>query len=278
MDAYTALTNYYNGYDEDGRLATRYGRVEFLTTVHYIEKYLRSGMKILEIGAGTGRYSHFLARQGYEVDAVELMPKNIEEFTNNTEPGEKIRIFEGNAADLSFLSSETFDMTLMLGPMYHLFTEEEKTSALSEAIRVTKPGGILFIAYCGADAAIYQAGFMRCRAKQLIADNMLDPITFQTHSDPKDLFELHRKEEIDALMANFGNVRRIHYIGADMMAHYMRAALDEMDEETFELYMKYHLTICERADMVGITNHILDVFLKEGDKKDAEDVRVPEDV
>jgi len=277
-ETYDALMKYYGSYDEDGRLTTRYGRVEFLTTVHYVEKYLKKGMRILEIGAGTGRYSHFLARQGYEVDAVELMPKNIEEFRKNTEPGEAIRIFEGNATELSFLDSGVYDMTLMLGPMYHLFAEAEKISALSEAIRVTKPGGVIFAAYCGADAAIYQAGFMRGRAKQLIADKMLDPVTFRAHSEPKDLFELHRKEEIDVLMANFGNVRRLHYVGADMMAHYMRAALGEMDEETFDLYMRYHLAVCERADMVGVSNHMLDIFLKERGKEDAEDVRVLKDL
>ena len=277
MDAYSALTNYYGSYDEDGRLRTKYGRVEFLTTVHYIEKYIRPGMRILEIGAGTGRYSHFLARQGYRVDAVELMPKNIEVFRQNTQPGEKVRVFEGSAVDMPFIESERYDLTLMLGPMYHLFTEEEKRCALSEAVRVTKPGGIMMAAYCGADAAIYQAGFMRGRARQLIADGMLDPITFKAHSEPKDLFELHRKEEIDALMANFPSMTRLHYVGTDMMAHYMRASIDEMDEETFELYMKYHFTVCERHDMVGITNHILDILRKEK-SNEREGVSVSENV
>lgn len=262
MDAYNALTNYYEAYDEDGRLTTKYGRVEFLTTVHYIEKYINTGMRILEIGAGTGRYSHFLARQGYEVDAVELMKKNIEGFRKNTQPGENIRIFEGSAVDMPFLETEGYDMTLMLGPMYHLFTEKEKIRALSEAIRVTKPGGILMVAYCGADAAIYQAGFIRGRVRQLIADQMLDAVTFRAHSEPKDLFELHRKEDIDALMANFPSMARLHYVGADMLAHYMRAAIDEMDEEVFDLYLRYHLTVCERPDMVGVSNHILDIFRK----------------
>lgn len=40
-------------------------------------------------------------------------------------------------------------------------------------------------------------------------------------------------------------------------------AVDEMDDKTFELYMKYHLCICERPDMVGATSHMLDVFRKE---------------
>ena len=69
METLKALTDYYSGYDEDGRLLSRHGSVEFLTTMRYIEKYLRPGMRILEIGAATGRYSHTLARRGYTVDA-----------------------------------------------------------------------------------------------------------------------------------------------------------------------------------------------------------------
>ena len=76
MDVTKELTAYYSTYDEDGRLRSRHGMVEYLTTMRYIAKYLRPGMRILEIGAGTGRYSHALAQQGYRVDAVELVQHN----------------------------------------------------------------------------------------------------------------------------------------------------------------------------------------------------------
>lgn len=78
------LIDFYNNYDEDNRLILKHGSVEFLTTMHYIEKYIRPGDCVLEIGAGTGRYSHTLARQGYSVDAVELVEHNIEIFRQNT--------------------------------------------------------------------------------------------------------------------------------------------------------------------------------------------------
>ena len=138
METLQALTQYYGSYDEDNRLCSRYGMVEYLTTLRYIEKYLRPGMRILEIGAATGRYSHYFAQQGYQVDAVELVEHNIEIFKQNTKPGEKITITQGNAKDLRGFSDNTYDITLLLGPMYHLFTEEEKLQALAEAIRVTK--------------------------------------------------------------------------------------------------------------------------------------------
>ena len=77
--------------------------VEYLTTMRYIEKYLRPGMRILEIGAATGRYSHALARQGYRVDAVELVEHNIEIFKQNTKPGENITITREAFCQVLFL-------------------------------------------------------------------------------------------------------------------------------------------------------------------------------
>lgn len=59
------LVDYYNTHDEDVRLLSKHGRVEFLTTVKYIEKYLNNEVKIIEIGAGTGRYSHYFAQKGF---------------------------------------------------------------------------------------------------------------------------------------------------------------------------------------------------------------------
>ena len=156
METLQALTNFYSNYDEEGRLLSKHGQVEYLTTMRYIDKYLQPGMRVLEIGAATGRYSHALARQGYQVDAVELIQHNIDIFNTLTQPEENVTIRQGNAMDLSCFADDTFDITLLLGPMYHLFTVEDQLQALKEAIRVTKKGGILFVAYCGNDATMVQ--------------------------------------------------------------------------------------------------------------------------
>ncbi|MBP3648174.1 MAG: class I SAM-dependent methyltransferase, partial [Clostridia bacterium] len=161
MEIKDYLNMYYETHDEDARLQSRSGQIEFLTTMRYLEKYLKPGMRILEIGAATGRYSHTLARMGYQVDALELLQCNIDIFQQNTQPGENITIRQGNAIDLSAFEDETYDITLLLGPMYHLFTYEDQHKALSEALRVTKPGGLLFTAYCNNEATIYNFCFMR---------------------------------------------------------------------------------------------------------------------
>lgn len=262
MEILNALTEFYSNYDEEGRLLSKHGSVEYLTTMRYIGMYLKPGMRILEIGAATGRYSHALARIGYRVDAVELVQHNIDLFKANTKPGEDITITQGNAKDLHFLRDNSYDLVLLLGPMYHLFTVEEQKQALSEALRVTKPGGILMAAYCGNDATMVQYCFGRGMLKEKRYQELVNPVTFKASSDPAELFELYRKEDIDALMEGF-RTQRLHYVGTDMATNYMRSCIDEMDEALFDLYLKYHFVICERSDMVGVSHHILDIHRKD---------------
>lgn len=262
METLKALTEYYSAYDEDSRLRSKHGLVEYLTTMRYVEKYLRPGMRVLEIGAATGRYSHALAQKGYAVDAIELVQHNIDIFREKTLPGEKVTIRQGNAKDLSMLADETYDITLLLGPMYHLYTEEDQRQALSEAIRVTKTGGVIYAAYCGNDASMVQYCFGRGMLKDKHYQDLVDPVTFKAAADPAELFTLYRKEDIDALMSVFPTTR-LHYVGTDMATNFMRGTIDEMDDEFFAMYLRYHFCICERSDMVGTSHHILDVFRKE---------------
>ncbi len=262
METLKNLTDFYSGYDEDNRLRSKHGMVEFLTTMRYIEKYLKPGMRILEVGAATGRYSHSLAQKGYQVDAVELVQHNIDIFRQNTLPGECVSIRQGDARDLSCFKDDTFDVTLVLGPLYHLFTVEDQHQALAEAIRVTRKGGIIFAAYCGNEATLVQFCFGRGMIREQRYRDLIDPVTFKASSDPAELFELYRREDIDSLMADFP-VKRLHYVGTDMATNYMRDVVDNMDDEMFELYLQYHFAICERADCVGTSHHILDVFRKD---------------
>ena len=261
MEPTAYLNEYYGNYDEDNRLYSRHGSVEFLTTMRYIGKYVKPGDRVLEIGAGTGRYSHALARSGYAVDAVELIERNIDVFRERTEPGETVTIAQGNALDLSAYPDAAYDITLLLGPMYHLFTEEDKEKALREAVRVTKRGGVVFVAYCISDSSILYYGFADGHIHELIEKKMVDTQTFKAFSNPWDLFELHRKEDIDALMEGFA-AERLHYVAADGVSCHpgMRNALAAMDEDTFALYLQYHFATCERPDFVGLTNHALDIF------------------
>lgn len=168
------LMNYYNGYDEDGRLEnSRLGRVEYLTTRRYLDPLLTADCKIAEIGAGTGRYSVTLAKEGYDVTAVELVQHNLDILKSKLDGNENIKTFLGNALDLNILENNTYDVTLLLGPMYHLYSEVDKTKALKEAVRITKPGGHILVAYCMNEATVIQYVFGCNQLKSVMSLNMI---------------------------------------------------------------------------------------------------------
>ena len=257
------LSRYYSTRcDEDARLTTRHGQVEYLTTMRYIEKHARPGMKILEIGAATGRYSLTLARMGYDVTAIELVQHNINIFKKKLRPGDKIDLQQGNALDLSRFEDNTFDMTLLLGPMYHLYTKEDQTRALEEALRVTKPGGLLYAAYVLSDMAILESGIQHKNwFWDYLEDGHIEPETYVCKSYPSDLFMLYRREDIDALTAPLP-CERLHYAATDGAAQLLKDSLAKMTPAQFAKFMDYHYFLCERPDVTGMSNHSLDVLRK----------------
>ena len=184
------LEDYYNNYDEEGRLLSRHGQVEYLTTMRYIEACLEgiSDPGILEVGAGTGRYSVTLAKQGLRVTAVDLVEHNLELLRSKLDGTEPITSMRGNALDLTVFPDCSFDLTMLLGPMYHLYTKEEKRRALSEAVRVTKRGGHILVAYCMNEPTVIQYVFGMNKLHEVMDLKML---TSDWHciSEPKDLLK-----------------------------------------------------------------------------------------
>jgi len=257
------LENFYANYDEEGRLASKHGQVEFLTTMKYIHECIGGGekKKILEVGAGTGRYSIALAKEGHEVDALEYTVHNFGIMNSKIGDLSNIRTCQGTALDLARYADETFDITLVLGPMYHMYSKEDKQKVLAEAIRVTKKQGYILIAYCMNEATMIQFTFKAGKIWDCINNHMLTE-DFHCISEEKDLFEMVRLEEIDELNARFSNVKRVKIIAADGATNYMREYIDAMDDATFDLWMKYHFAICERMDLIGATNHSLDILEK----------------
>jgi len=254
-----SVIGFYNNYDEEGRLMRKSRMPEFLTTMKYIEKYLTPGAKIIEIGAGTGRYSLALAEMGYDVTAVELVPHNIEIMKKKVKHHHNIKIYEGNACDMSAFESDTYDIVLLLGPMYHLFTDEDKHKALSEAIRLAKTNGVIYASYCNSDTSVYKY-FYQGIALEYMEQGLIKE-NYHTFSSPEDVFELYRKVDIDKLMENY-DVTRLHFVGVDMLSYIFDDKFDDLSDREFEEYMKFLSTLCEREECVGMSIHMLDVFKK----------------
>ena len=256
------LEDYYGSYDEEGRLLSQHGRVEYITTQKYIHEALAGdrSKRILEIGAGTGRYSVSLAREGYPVAAVELVAHNLDILKSKLRGDERLEALQGSALDLSRFADGSFDLTLLLGPMYHLYTRADKLRALSEAVRVTKSGGCIMVAYCMNEPTVINYVFGQDKLWETLDAGKL---TGDWHciSEPEDVFELIRTEEIAALDEAVG-VTRVKLVATDGATNYMRPLVDGMDEATFSKWVEYHLSICERQDLIGASHHTLDILRK----------------
>ncbi len=141
------ILHYYSTADETNRLASGLGVVEFARTKEIIKRYLPPPPRvILDVGGGSGPYSRWLAREGYEVHLVDVVPALVEEAQKASArqpnaPVASIRI--GDARALEFRDG-TADAVLLLGPLYHLVKAADRLRALREARRVLKPRGLLF--------------------------------------------------------------------------------------------------------------------------------------
>ena len=250
------LINYYNKFNEEKRLNTKHARVEFLTAIKYIEKYLKKGNKIIDIGAGTGKYSKYFHDLGYDVTAIELVKHNLRQIEDKG-----IKAILGNAINLKKVDDETYDITILFGPMYHLISMEEKIKALNEAKRVTKKGGLIFISYCMNEYAIITHGFIEGNIKESIKEGLVDE-NYKITPKKEDLYSFVRIEDIDYLKDEL-NLKREAIISQDGSAEYIKKIINKMDEETFNIYLDYHFKTCERKEMLGSSRHILDILKKE---------------
>ncbi|MCC8126243.1 MAG: methyltransferase domain-containing protein [Clostridiales bacterium] len=259
------LIDYYNKFSEEKRLDSRHGQVEFRISMKYIRKYLsqiqrpKNEIRIVDIGAGTGRYAVPLAEEGYDVTAVELVRYNLGVLKTKKSP---VKALQGNALDLKKLKleDETFDAAILFGPMYHLFSYEDKLRALTEARRVTRTGGVIFVAYCMNEYGVITYAFKEnhireCReAGRFTGD-------YHTISRPENLYDYVRVEDIRRLSSDAG-LTRLKLLSPDGPADYIRTALNRLTEEEFEEFIRYQEAVCEREDLIGAGAHTVDILRK----------------
>ena len=247
----------YRRFDESSRLTkSKAARVEFLTTVKYIEKYLTSGARILDVGAGAGEYSLHFARKGYQVSALELADANIAAFRAKITADDQVDLVQGNALDLSRYDSDSFDVVLLFGPLYHLHDEADKLQCIEEAKRVCKPDGRIFFAFISNDIVILT---MQQFQTDYLVSGHYNKDTFRLDDFP---FVFHTVDHCRALLAKAG-VQISHEVAADGVSELLKDLVNTMDTATYQQYLRYHFYICEKPECLGMSNHLLFVGKKE---------------
>jgi ubiquinone/menaquinone biosynthesis C-methylase UbiE len=136
--------HYASGYEKD-RLDMGSGKLERLRTHELLKRLLPSRpARILDVGGGTGSYACSLAAQGYEVHLIDITPLHVELAKKESESQPQAPLASAEVGDARALPhpSETVDVVLLFGPLYHLTEREDRLQALREAHRVLKSGGI----------------------------------------------------------------------------------------------------------------------------------------
>ena len=255
MEREEMLSELYAQFDEDDRLCkSRQGQLEYFITMHYIHKFLKRGDRVLEIGAGTGRYSIALAKEGMRVSAVELVEENLAVLRENSRGMDNIESFRGDAVDLGRFADNTFDVTLVLGPMYHIYEPKDVNSAIDEAIRVTKPGGVILFAFISVFGIMYanyfQGNWAAGQEENFDAD-------YRIRHFKEQLFTGYDVGEFEALFSG-KPVDHITTAGTSGMLEAIEARPDfEISDADFAAFSKWHLQFAEKRELLGCSNHLL---------------------
>jgi SAM-dependent methyltransferase len=254
------IVGYYeNRYDESGRLGRRpQGRLERIRTLELLRELLPAApARILDVGGGPGAYARELMGDGHRVRLVDIVPAHVEQARAGEPP---IDAVVGDARSLPEASDEQ-DATLLLGPLYHLHDRADRVRALREAIRVTRPGGLIAAAaiarFAGpidfASTARFDARTV-AEAERLKTTGANDPSIGFTQA------YFHRVSELAAECREAGL--------ADVTIHGLEgpawpaaeAAIGGPNEQTiFEAVLALARAYSSEPELVGVSAHLLAV-------------------
>lgn len=254
---YDKVNEIYDHFDEDDRLGTKAGKVEFLTTVRYIEKYLKPGMKILDLGAGTGIYSFYFANLGYDVTAIEITKKHVDIMRSKLTTDLSLHIIHGNALEeIPKLEQNYYDIILCFGPLYHINEERERRQCVEEMKSVCKENGLIYLAFINND--FIPTTETMCYDLDYLQSANMNPTTYKLEDFP---FIFYKLDDIRRLVQD-SELRICHEIASDGISELMQSRINQMNQLQYDNWLHYHYYTCERPEFIGSTNHYLIIVKK----------------
>ncbi len=250
------------------RLSKGKAILEFITTVHYLERYLPGRGTILDLGSGPGKYAVWLADRGYDVVAVDPVEVNIRSLTYRMRAlglsKHLKKAYIGYAQNLDFIESKTFDAVVCLGgPFSHIMSLHERKTAASEILRVAKRKAKIFISVMGRLDSF--GGTVRDYQRDL--DSSFIDKWVDTGDYPGGYgftpFHGFRPDELEKL---FG--RRIHLAAKTALEGYTAFTTEEeisrlkRNKDRWNKFLKIHLSICEEPETIGVSEHYMIVGTK----------------
>lgn len=246
-----------------------YRKIEFMVTLHFLEKYLPEKGLVLDAGGGPGRYTIELASKGYEVVLLDIVPEMLRLARRRVKTAgvlSKVKNFvQGSIEDLSVFPEFTFDAVLCLGgPLCHLLNPEQRRKAVAELLRVAKRGAPLFV------SVISRVGLL----KSILVEFPQEMKYAKHHWEEGNYVPgLHGEgftaahwfipEELQALFEAFG-AETVESAGLEGVSSHHRRATNRLykDKEKWTMWIEILLETCIDPSTVGSSEHFLIVFRK----------------
>lgn len=256
------VIKYYQWYDEENRLKKdNMHRVEYDTTIFYLNKIIKANHKILDVGAGTGAYSFYYASKGNRVIALDISSKNIDIMKNKLENLKdkvnlEIKVSDGrNSLDYR---DNSFDIVLCMGPLYHIKNKDARLKCIKECLRVLKKDGKLIISYINKYAAFVNK---IASDNEYINKTEVFNILENKHSEKDDCFVYTEPDELRNMLHSL-EVEEIINIATDGIGHMMSKAINSYSEEEYQKWLSYHLNTCTKDILLGYSLHGLYICKK----------------
>jgi SAM-dependent methyltransferase len=242
--------------------------IEFEVTKRYIKRYTRPGDRVLDLGGGPGRYALFLAAYGCDVTLADLSSNNVEFAARKAEEqGLSLRTLQADARTLTALQGEKFDHILLMGPLYHLTEEADRTLVVENCLELLKPGGVLYAAFLSSYAIIIHYlknapdGILKPECQDDF-QHFLNDRAFAGKSFTHSYFALRR--EILPFMAQFP-LEKLHFLGAESLLSPNEYGILAQPPEVVAAWIDLAEKVCEREDLLSYPEHFLYVGRKKED-------------
>ena len=234
---------------------------EFEITKHFLKKYL-SGKKILDIGGGPGRYSIWLASEGYDVTLLDLSDANVAFAKKKAEEyGVSIRAMQADARDLSLLGDEVFDHVLLMGPLYHLYDEADRARCVQEAAAHLQKEGLLFASFIALHAGLNY--YLAEGPSNIMRELELSPDYLDNLAENKTWCGLAFTEAVFMQPADIVpffescGFEKLTLFGQEGVIGVAEPEILAAEESVRQLYMKLSLALCENPAYYAYTNHMM---------------------
>ncbi len=237
-------------------------RPEFLITCRFIDRYIKSGHKILDIGGGPGRYSLYLANKGCDVVLFDLSDENVKfALKCAEEQNVNLKGVVGDARTVDEGFKEKFDHILLMGPMYHLLEEHDRVKAINAALKLLKSGGTIFISFINMIAGIIYA--MKCDPEIIASTDeseleyykaFINNGDFSGQAFTKAYFI--NQDEILPFMERF-SLEKLHFIGQESITSPCEDNIMSKSKEIVEHWLDFCEKICEREDLLSWSEHLM---------------------